>query len=391
MECPTRPQTLESAVPIEGSGVLIHMSQMRTVVIGGYGNFGARICRALSMDPDIEVVAAGRAPDSAGLAEKIQTAKIDWHSPGFATDLKQLSPDVVIHCAGPFQAQDYRVAKAALAAGAHHMDLADGRAFVNGFPREIASPARDSRLLMISGASTVPALSSAVVDELLARFRQIEEIQMYIAPGQRAPRGTATVAGVFSYAGKPLKWLRDGQWRNAWGWQELTRVDIAGLGGRWAAACDIPDLDLFPARYPGVRTVEFRAALELGIQHFAFWFAAALRRSGMPLPIERAAPLLNRVASLLDYFGSERGGMLVSLTGIGSEGSKIRVDWNLTAYASHGPEIPCMAAILIARKLAHGQIAARGAFVCMGFLNLAEFEAEFARWRISTVIKEGPA
>jgi hypothetical protein len=101
--------------------------------------------------------------------------------------------------------------------------------------------------------------------------------------------------------------------------------------------------------------------------------------------------LLNRVVSLLDYFGSERGGMLVSLTGIGSEGSKIRVDWHLTADASHGPEIPCMAAILIARKLARGQIAARGAFVCMGFLNLAEFEAEFARWRISTFIKEGPA
>jgi len=363
---------------------------MRTVVIGGYGNFGARICRALCADPDIQVIAAGRAPDPVFLPQ-IRAAKLDLRSPDFAADLKRLSPDVVIHCAGPFQAQDYRVANAALAAGANYMDLADGRAFVNGFPREFASPARDSRLLMISGASTVPALSSAVVDALLARFTQIEEIQMYIAPGQRAPRGTATVAGVFSYAGKPLKWLRDGQWRNAWGWQELTRVDVAGLGGRWAAACDIPDLDLFPARYPGVRTVGFRAALELGIQHFALWFAAALRRSGMPLPIERAAPLLTRVASLLDYFGSERGGMLVSLTGIGSEGSKIRVDWHLTADASHGPEIPCMAAILIARKLARGQIAARGAFVCMGFLNLAEFEAEFARWRISTVIKEGPA
>ena len=269
--------------------------------------------------------------------------------------------------------------------------IADGRAFVNGFPQEMDSLARDSGLLMISGASTVPALSSAVVDELRTRFGQIEEIQIYIAPGQRAPRGTATVAGVFSYAGKPMKWMRDGQWSNVWGWQELARVDIVGLGKRWAAACDIPDLDLFPVRYPGVRTVEFRAALELGIQHFALWIAAALRRSGMPLPIERAVPLLNRAASLLDYFGSERGGMLVSITGGGSEGSNIRVDWHLTADANHGPEIPCMAAILIARKLARGQIASRGAFACLGFLDLAEFEAEFARWRISTVIEEGPA
>ena len=364
---------------------------MRTVVIGGYGNFGARICRALSTDPDIQVLAAGRTPDPARLHRQIQAVRLDLNSSDFAADLKMLSPALVIHCAGPYQGQDYRVAKAAAAVGAHYLDLADGRAFVEGFSEEICSLARDSGLLMISGTSTVPALSSAVVDELITRFRQIEEIKMYIAPGQRAPRGVATIAGVLSYAGKPLKWMRDGQWRDAWGWQELVRVDFAGLGVRWAAACDIPDLALFPVRYSGVRTVEFRAALELGIQHLALWSVAALRRSGIPLPIEHAAPLLNRVASLLDYFGSERGGMLVSLAGISSDGSKIHVDWHLTADANHGPEIPCMAAILLARKLARGQIAARGAFACMGFLKLAEFETEFARWCISAVIKERPA
>jgi saccharopine dehydrogenase-like NADP-dependent oxidoreductase len=364
---------------------------MRTVVIGGYGNFGARICRALCIDPDIQVIAAGRASAPVSLPEKCRAARLDLQSPDFAADLKRLSPDIVIHCAGPFQGQDYRVAKAAAETGAHYIDLADGRAFVNGFAPEFDALARASGLLMISGASSVPALSSAVVDELINRFRQIEEIQMYIAPGQRAPRGTATVAGVFSYAGKPMKWMRDGEWRDAWGWQELVRVDLAGLGVRWAAACDIPDLDLFPVRYPGVRTVEFRAALELGVQHLALWSAAALRRSGMPLPIERAAQLLNRLASLLDYFGSERGGMLVSVAGVRRDGSRACVDWHLTAAANHGPEIPCIAAILLARKLARGQIAARGAHACLGFLKLAEFEAEFARWQISVAIKEGPA
>jgi hypothetical protein len=169
------------------------------------------------------------------------------------------------------------------------------------------------------------------------------------------------------------------------------RVNFTGLSVRWAAACDIPDLDLFPVRYPGVRTVGFRAALELGIQHLALWSAAALRRCGLPLPIERAASLLNRVASLFDYFGSERGGLLISVSGIGRDGSRKRVDWSLTADANHGPEIPCITAILLARKIARGQIAPRGAFVCMGFLTLAEFEAEFARWQISVATKEGPA
>ena len=166
---------------------------------------------------------------------------------------------------------------------------------------------------------------------------------------------------------------------------------FAGLGVRWAAACDIPDLALFPQRYPRVKTVEFRAALELGIQHFAIWSAAVLRRVGFAVGIERAAGPLARAASLLDGFGSDRGGMLVSLVGTRSDGTRGRTEWHLTAEANHGPEIPCMAAILLADKLARGAITERGAFPCIGFLRLAEFEPQFARWRISTTVEESVA
>jgi hypothetical protein len=196
------------------------------------------------------------------------------------------------------------------------------------------------------------------------------------------------MAGVFSYAGRSFKWLHGGSWVDAWGWQELRRIRFAGVGTRWAAACDIPDLELFPARYPGVQTVEFRAALELGIQHLALWLVAGLRRAGLPLPIERWAGPLKRVAKLLDVFGSETGGMLVRVAGTRTDGREGRAEWHITADANHGPEIPCMAAILMARKLARGEIAARGAYPCMGFLSLADFEPEFRRWNMTTVVEE---
>jgi predicted dinucleotide-binding enzyme len=38
---------------------------MRSVAIGGYGNFGASICRALADNPDVQLIAAGRSPGSA--------------------------------------------------------------------------------------------------------------------------------------------------------------------------------------------------------------------------------------------------------------------------------------------------------------------------------------
>ena len=362
---------------------------MRIVVIGAYGNFGARICRALSGTPAIEIVAAGRNPPRAANDPRSRFARLDLADPGFARALSALSPDLVIHCAGPFQGQDYRVAAAALACGAHYFDLADGREFVARFAALHDAAARAAGLIAVSGASTVPALSSAVVDSLAGRFQRLEAIRIAIAPGQRAPRGAATIAGVLSHAGKSFKWLSGGAWRDARGWQELLRIRFAGLGARWAAACDVPDLELLPARYPGVQTVEFRAALELGVQHYALWLAAALRRTGVPLPIERWAGPLDRLASLMNFLGSENGGMLVSLAGTRPDGSAMRVEWQLTAEASHGPEIPAMAAILLARKLARGEIAARGAFPCMGLLTLADFEGEFARWRIFTMVNDG--
>jgi hypothetical protein len=354
---------------------------MRVVVIGGLGNFGARICRALEDSAGIEVIASSR---SAG-------ARLDIGSDEFAGDLRKLTPGIVIHCAGPFQGQGYRVAAASLAAEAHYLDLADGRQFVARFREQNDASARAADRIALSGASTLPALSSAVIDSLRGRFRQIEQIHITIAPGQRAPRGGATLAGVFSYAGKPFKWLRKGKWSDAWGWQELCRIHIDGIGTRWAAACDVPDLELLPARYPCVQTVLFHAALELGVQHVALWCAAGLRRAGVPLPIESWAGPLDRVASWLDAFGSERGGMLVSVTGEKVDGGKARIEWHLVAEANHGPEIPCMAAILLARKLSRGEISERGAHPCMGFLTLPDFEPEFARWKMRTKFEEHAA
>ncbi|HVQ60742.1 MAG TPA: saccharopine dehydrogenase NADP-binding domain-containing protein, partial [Burkholderiales bacterium] len=299
---------------------------MRVVVIGGYGNFGARVCRSLAASA-MEVIAAGRHPDEGGHAFgdlPVKHARLDHSAPDFATSLKRLAPDLVIHCAGPFQAQSYSVARAALAAGSHYFDLADARQFVARFPQNMQSAARAANRLAVSGASSVPALSSAVISSLKERLPVIEEIQIAIAPGQLAPRGRATLAAVFSYAGRPFKWVNDGAWCEAWGWQELKRLRFYGLGPRWAAACDVPDLELFPRIYPGVRTVEFRAALELSVQQTALWLAASLRRHGVQVPLERWAGVLGWIAARMNVFGGTLGGMLVSVLGRRADGSRAR-------------------------------------------------------------------
>jgi saccharopine dehydrogenase-like NADP-dependent oxidoreductase len=362
---------------------------MRVVVLGASGNFGARICRALEGNKAVDLVRAGRHAADAGMHARIPHAQLDITAPGFADVLAALQPGLVIHCVGPFQGQDYRVARATLAAGAHYLDLADGRAFVAGFAAANDAQARAANRLAISGASTLPALSSAVIDELLGRMENLDTIEIAIAPGQRAPRGVATLKSVFSYVGEPFLWLDKGQWVKAYGWQQLRRVQF-DFGPRWAAACDVPDLELLPRRYSHARTVQFRAALEIGAQQFALWTVAALRRCGLRLPLERWAATLDHMASSMNRLGSDCGGMQVSVGGVRPDGSRHRLIWQLTAEGNHGPEIPCIAAIMLARTIISGQIPQFGAHACLGFLKLADFEPEFMRWGIRSRIEERP-
>ena len=272
-------------------------------------------------------------------------------------------------------------------AGAHYLDLADGRQFIVEFAAQIKDHAVRAGRVAICGASTLPALSSAAVEELRVGLSSLESIEVIIAPGPRAPRGKATLEAVFSYLGRPFLVWRKGQWRRAWGWMELheTRFDV---GRRLAAACDVPDLELFPARYADVQTVRFSAALEFGVQHLTLWSLAAMRRIGLPFPVARWAVRLNRLAGMFDAGAGEKGGMRVSVVGDRSAGGRIRRTWQLTAPALDGPEIPCMAAILLARRLARGEVLQSGAFPCMGFLTLSEFAPEFARWKITTRMEE---
>ena len=95
-------------------------------------------------------------------------------------------------------------------------------------------------------------------------------------------------------------------------------------------------------------------------------------------------------AAQLDRFGTERGGMSVEVSGRDAHGRHLRRSWHLTADGGHGPEVPCMAAVILARRLARGDAAPPGAAPCVGLVTLDEFEPEFQRWGMVTEVAEQP-
>lgn len=362
---------------------------MKALVLGGYGNFGARVARALAGDAGIELVIAGRDASAAKafartLPGAAGSVALDSTDPALAERIRSLAIELVIHTAGPFQAQGYDVAFAAARAGAHYIDLADGRRFVCDFAQHVDAAFRAAGRCAITGASTVPALSSAVVDHLSAGWQRRDGIEICIAPAQHAPRGLATLAAVLSYCGEPVQVWQQGRWVTQPGWAHPRPVRFARLRPRAAALCDIPDLELLPALHPDVQTVWFGAALELPLeQHALAWLARARMHRLVPRP-DRLAPLLHRTARLLDRFGSALGGMFVRVEGLDAHGLPARRSWHIAADHDSGPEIPCMAAILLARELAMSRIGWAGARAAARLLPLSAFEPEFARWQMVT-------
>lgn len=350
----------------------------RVLVLGGYGNFGAVISEKLAAIESVEVVVAGRdARKARSHAQHIgaQSAAIDTGDAALTDRFLELKPDLVISTAGPFQGQDYRVPEAAIAAGAHYIDIADARGYVCGITA-LDAAARSQNLLVVSGASSVPALAAAVVDRYLPEFGELRAINYGISSSEKIP-GLATVSAVLGYCGKPFRQWREGEWRTVYGWQDLSsHVFGAPLGRRWLANCDIPDLELFPVRYPSVRSVRFQAGLGLRLTQFGTWLLSWLARAGLIRNLSVLAPLLRRLAIAMEPLGDELSGMFVELSGMGRDGNSIRRQWELIAGENHGPNIPCMAAVALTRKLVSGQIPVRGAMPCVGLVTLDEYLEE---------------
>jgi saccharopine dehydrogenase-like NADP-dependent oxidoreductase len=188
------------------------MHKTRVLLVGGYGFFGRRLVERLSQQSGLHVIVAGRSGTAAeSLVRKLRPAAraelsfaaVDAMHPAFTRELEALNVDLVVNASGPFQGQDYRVAEACIAAGAHYIDLADGREFVTGIGA-LNSAAIRAGVLVTSGASSVPALSSAVVDHLAKGLVSVQSIDVGISPGNRTERGLSTVQGILSYCGKPL-------------------------------------------------------------------------------------------------------------------------------------------------------------------------------------------
>lgn len=353
----------------------------RVLLLGGYGGFGARIALRLR-DAGFEVIVAGRSRAKAEAFCKDRQSLVPLQldrMENLQEALRRLDAWAVVDAAGPFQNADYRVAEAALAAGCHYLDIADGRDFVCGIDA-LDEAARSRGVTVISGASSLPALSGAVARKLAEGLEDVRAAEIALSASSRGTAGRSVIGAVLSYLGKPIRIWRFGRWTIGYGWQNIRRwsFELEGmrpLRRRWVALADVPDLESLPERLPGWPSTIFWAGTDMALHNLGLWLLSWPVRLGWVNDMAQWTPLILRLQRATRWASSPRSAITVRLLGLDGT-RRIERRWTLIAERGEGPEIPSLAVPILLAKLQRGEVDA-GARDAGMELRLEEFEPSF--------------
>jgi hypothetical protein len=376
-------------------------TEIRVLIVGGYGIFGGRLVELLEDDARLTLLIAGRslslareycAGRPAAAAQLIPTL-FDRTSDD-ARQLEALYPTVVVDASGPFQAygsHGYRLIEHCIDCGIHYLDLADGSDFVAGVAKFDAA-ARAAGVYVLSGVSSFPVLTAAVVRRLSTGMAKVQSIRGGIAPSPYAGVGLNVIRAIASYSGQRIPLKRRGQIAAGHPFTEFTRFVIAVPGRiplerKRFSLVDVPDLRTLADLWPQATDVWMGAGPVPVPLHWALIAFAWLVRVRLLPTLSWMARAMHFVTNHMRW-GEHRGGMFVEVLGQGPDGSPIVREWHLLAEGDDGKLIPCMAVEAILRKALAGDPPPAGARTAISDVDLSAYETLFSRRTIYTGIRE---
>jgi Domain of unknown function (DUF4166)/Saccharopine dehydrogenase NADP binding domain len=368
----------------------------KVLILGGYGTFGGRLAQLLAGDARMTLLIAGRSLSKAqtfcdrlALGASRSALRFDRDGDALA-QIRAVNPGLVVDATGPFQCygeDPYRIIKACLVHGIDYLDLADGSDFVKGvaqFDRE----ARERGVFILSGVSSFPVLTAAVLRRLVHGLATLGTITGGIAPSPYAGVGVNVIRAIASYSGKRLALIRGGQPSFGVAMTESLRYTISPPGHlplrniRFSLV-DVPDLHVLPELWPGLESLWIGAGPVPEILHRMLNGLAWLVRLRLLPSLLPFSFLIHQVSNRLRW-GEHRGGMFVAISGTDACGTPVTRSWHLLAEGDDGPLIPSMACQAIIERCFAARRPMAGARAATADLELEDYEALFARRTIHT-------
>jgi Domain of unknown function (DUF4166)/Saccharopine dehydrogenase NADP binding domain len=377
-----------------------HAQKLKILIIGGYGVFGGRLCELLAADGRLSLGIAGRSLAQAerfctslalqaGANDKINALVFDREK-DLIPQINAVQPDLVIDATGPFQSygeDPYRLIKACIACNVNYMDFADGSDFVKGVSQfDVA--AREQQIFILSGVSSFPVLTAAVVRRLSHDLKLVTSITGGVAPSPYAGVGKNVIRAISAYAGQRVKLVRGGTSTSASALVENLRYTVAPPGRmplrniRFSLV-DVPDLQVLPELWPELDSVWMGAGTVPEVLHKMLNALSWLAKLKILPSLSPFASLFFYVINILRW-GEHRGGMFVDIKGIKTDGTAAHRSWHLLAEGNDGPYIPCMALEAVIKRILAKNPPVYGARAASNDVELEDYEQLFSNRSIFT-------
>jgi len=267
----------------------------RILIAGASGVFGRLLARELLETTEAHLLLAGR--DSGRLNATCSVLAAGNRIEPLALDLRDRSAlaaaaagcFAVACAAGPFQSLPRDLPAAAIRAGVHWLDIADDRDWVLGLlgNRALDEQASEAGLAVMPGASTVPALSGALVRWCCQRLPGATDARITLYMGNRNEKGVAALTSALNT-----------------GFADSRPVRLPA-GRRLASRFESPDSVLLRSEL-GLET-EFRVAFELALVNRLVGALSSFTRCLAPGARRRLVRVLLLGAAPLSRFGSDAG------------------------------------------------------------------------------------
>lgn len=227
---------------------------------------------------------------------------------------------------------------------------------------------------VITGVNQVPGLTSVVIDTYAGHFSALREVFCGTTMAQLHNQTTQAPADMVTGIGEPFKRLEGGNWKTAYGWQDLQRYYYGdNIGYRWHANRNSPEIKLLPERYPELKTMICHTGVEKGFMQGMLWHLSWLRRLKLCTGVHPAVRLLGWLEGCFQKKRTARQGMVIKMEGVSQEYQPLEIKWSLVVEHNATASVTALICHLVLTNVRAGQVDA-GVQACLGMFTLEQFD-----------------
>jgi len=295
--------------------------------------------------------------------------------------------DIVLHLVAPYNST--RIAEICLEEGVNYVDMATNSDYTKQFADKFDAEAKRKGIVMVCGASISPGLTSCVLDKYASEFDELEHVDVHFTQGNQSIRGRNSLEVSFSRAGERVRFLQDGQVREARVGEDMTQVAFPGFPRKRLLSLHTqPEVELLTKKFPSLRSLKFHSGFELSILQYLTYFMSQLTKWNIVTDWDKYSRGVTSFARMFRWMGSNEGAFQVIMRGTKrgsstaqhSEDSNSiqprkrqehRVSSSIVALNGHDTQLPITPPYIVTEKIMHGNLKP-GAYPCVGLFSLDE-------------------